>query len=299
MAFYTGGCTTATQLLTALTNACTDNGWTLSNGILSKEGCYVQPSLVNSILNVLGGNGQNGASITDTPSLPEKALFYSNLGNVTYPLTYHIHVIDKEVYLFVNYNVDYWSWIAFGQSPTAGLPGTGNWYAGLYPMPSMGTTTGHTPSLLFSTRIQSGTTGNTGQQISWFFHHGLDAYKWSLSGTQYGNVNNGAWSAKPSQVSATLTVVPLLARQPNNWNGEAILLNISPSIYRPDGWFSVVGDLKHARYVRNTHYEDGQVITLGHEKWRIYPTLRKNTLVPNGTTDHSGTFALAIRYDGV
>lgn len=297
MTFYTGSCTTANELLTAITNACTANGWALNQGILSKSGCYIQLSLSDSILYILGGNGQNGANITDTPSTPQQSLFYANLGGVTYPLTYHIHAIDKEVYLFVNYNVDSWSYIAFGQSPVTGLPGTGNWYAALYPL-YYGSDDGTTPSLLFSQRRQGGVPSNTGQHISWFFHHGLDDYHWSLSGTRYGEVNNNAWDYKPSQAAATLTISPLLARQPNNWNGEAILLNISPSIYRPEGWRSIVGDLKHARYVRNNNYEDGQIIILGNEKWRVYSTLRKNTASPNGSTSDSGTYALAIRYEG-
>lgn len=301
MAFYNGSCNDVNQLLTAVNNACTANGWILSDGILSKQNCFVQLYTSGSILYLMGGDGQKGSSLTDSPKLSDGRLLAANLGGVTYPLTYNIHVMDKEVYLFVNYNVDFWSYLAFGQSGVKGLPGTGNWYGGLYPLSVYGKKgNGHANCLLFSAFDSSGSIFNSEQGISWFFHHGLDGYPWSISGNQVGNINNTTWASLPSQAAATKIIEPLLIRQPNSWNNEAILLNISPAIYRPEGWLSVVGDLKHARYIRNTYYNDGQIITLGQDKWRVYPCIRKNTTSPepNYTNDHSGTYALAIRYEG-
>lgn len=301
MAFYNGSCNDVNQLLTAVNNACIANGWILSDGILSKQNCFVQLYTSGSILYLIGGNGQKGSSLTDSPKLSNGRLLAANLGGVTYPLTYNIHVMDREVYLFVNYNVDFWSYLAFGQSGVKGLPGTGNWYGGLYPISNSSIGRGgHPCCLLFSAFATSGTIGNTGQQIGWFFHHGLDDYPWSISGDNVGDINNNGWSSLPSQAVATKMVEPLLVRQPNSWNNEAILLNISPAIYRPEGRLSVVGDLKHARYIRNTYYNDGQIITLGQDKWRVYPCIRKNTTNPEPyhSNQHSGTYAIAVRYEG-
>jgi hypothetical protein len=53
---------------------------------------------------------------------------------------------------------------------------------------------------------------------------------------------------------------------------------------------------------RNDNIDDGQILTLGSERWFIAPVYRKNTASRaaspyNGAT-HSGTIAMAVRYDG-
>lgn len=326
MAFYTGSAVNVTGLLTALQNACTTNGWSLNANILSKAGCYVEIAISGNGLSIVCGTGQTNGVLTGEMRAADNRRIYSSLAgigqSISYPLTYNIHVFDKEVYLFVNYNVDHWSYIAFGQSPVAGLPGTGNWYGGIgiggdsYTYPGGVTNdgkNGHLFSMLFSTRSLAGTIGNTTQQVNSFFHHGLDGNDWSCSGSGVGSFANAGWTSMPSQASASLVASPAQNLQPNAWNGEAILLPITPAVYhQADDTLAIVGDLKYARYTRIDNYEPGQVITIGNLKYKVYPWLKKNTAARDGEdylnfnptnydvrrVQHSGTFAVAILYDG-
>lgn len=319
MSYYTATASTVNTLLTALQNGCRDKGWSVLGSLIYKDNCAVEVAISGSGLRVIGGTGISGitlagkmvvaGSITPAASL-------SGIGQtISYPLTYHLHVFDKEVYLLVNYNVDNWSYMAFGQSGVAGISGTGNWYGGtgvggdnytnLFSVKNDGGN-GHLFSMLFATRSVSGTVSNQTPQINSFFHHGLDNNEWSCSGEQLGSKDVNSWSGLPCQASASLVTYPLLNRQPNNYNGEAILLPITPAVYHKDSSNRViVGDLKYARYTRIDNYEPGQIITLGDTQYKVYPWLKKNSSVRNGenynydvtTVQHSGTFGVAIVYE--
>jgi len=93
---------------------------------------------------------------------------------------------------------------------------------------------------------------------------------------------------------------PLLEIQPNSWNSEAVLLPIREYFKRSENKVSLIIDLEHARHTRIDNYEPGQIITLGNDRWMIFPWTQKNTNSRNGGTaiDHSGTFGWAIRYEG-
>jgi len=326
MAFVAGSANTVNELLTAFTNACTANGWVLASGILSKGDCYAKPFINDGTIALLAGTGQNGSTLVNPPTLSSASTFRvpfaPNIGvslagidiAIAYPLTYFIHVLDNpnEVYLFINHNVTSWSYLAFGQSPVDNLTGLGVWYGGtgrgLNILASNDVSnagaSGHLGCALFSYIAQGGTTVNGNQTIKCFFHHNLSdsPSEWSISGTDgVGVVATQSWAGLPSQANATLTLMPLLTREPSTWNSGTSLLPIQPSIIRPDNRRSIVGDLKHARYARLDYIEPSQIVTLGGEKWRFYPWLQKNITDRNATGSdktHSGTYGVAIRYDG-
>lgn len=102
------------------------------------------------------------------------------------------------------------------------------------------------------------------------------------------------------QASALATLLPLAARQPNAWNGEAMLLPIEPVVKRSSNKIARVGSLGHARFIRIDNIVPEDIITLGTDHWKVYPFLRKNAAVRDGGLDanHSGTFGWAVRYDG-
>ncbi|AZS50637.1 hypothetical protein DM558_07525 [Entomomonas moraniae] len=321
MSYYTATASTANALLTALQTGCTENGWTVSGSLIYKNNCVMDVSISGNGLRVIGGTGLANGALTGQILLNGKNTLAASLAGVaqsiSYPLTYHLHVFDKEVYLFVNYNVDNWSYIAFGQSPVAGITGTGNWYGGIGTggdnfsdirnINNQGQN-GHHFSLLFSSMTPSGIISNQGQQVRSFIHHGLDGNEWSVSGEGVGSMTASTWATLPSQASATLVTAPLLNRQPNSYNGEAILLPITPAVYHKDNsTLVIVGNLKQARYIRIDNYEPGQIIILGDTKYKVYPWLKKNTAARDGesyngsnydTLRHSGTFGIAVLYEG-
>lgn len=327
MPFVAGSANNVNEVLTALQNACTANGWTLASGILSKGDCYALPFINDGTIALLAGTGQSGATVTNPPTLasastlrvPGAPNIWASLSGIdnaiTYPLTYFIHVMadPNEVYLFINHSVDNWSYIAFGQSPVDGLTGTGVWYGGtgrgqnILASADIGNAggNGHIGCALFSYVAPGATTVNSNQRIKCFFHHNVSdsPSEWSISGVDgVGVVNTQSWTGLPSQANATYTIMPLMTREPSTWNSGAGLHPIQPSIIRPDFRRSIVGIIGHARYTRIDNINPGEIVTLGHEKWRFYPWVQKNITDRNATATgnalHSGTYGVAIRYDG-
>lgn len=274
MPFVAGSANNVNEVLSALQNACTANGWTLASGILSKGDCYAKPFINDGTIALLVGTGQSGTTIINTPVVEANPYYvpgYPNLWTslsginnaIPYPLTYFIHVMENpnEVYLFINHSVESWSYIAFGQSPIENLAGTGIWYGGTGigknilasgDISNSGAN-GHISCALFNYVAQGGTSGNGNQTIKCLFHHGVNDLptEWSGAGTDgIGSATTTSWSGMPSQANATLTLMPLLTREPSTWNSGAGLHPIQPSIIRPDNRRSIVGVIGHARYAR-------------------------------------------------
>ena len=137
MAYITGTAATFADLQTALQNACTANGWTLSSGILSKNGCFFQ--LVADTLGgyaqlkIFGGTSQTGTTLNGQPPSNYGAKICSNNGNViAFPINYEIHLFTNpdEVYCIINYNSDFYQQLSFGKSDVPGIGGTGAWFTG-------------------------------------------------------------------------------------------------------------------------------------------------------------------------
>ena len=118
--------------------------------------------------------------------------------------------------------------------------------------------------------------------------------------TIYTNVDAIGWTDNNFFTPANRKLVPLISRSPSNWSNEAILLPIEPVLTRSPNKASILAKIENARYLRIENLEPEQVLTLGNDKWMVFPFHKKNSSVPNGgsTIDHSGTFGWAIRYDG-
>lgn len=210
----------------------------------------------------------------------------------------HVNTGPDEVYVAVNYATTYYQFLMWGQSDVPGLTGTGNWY--------YGTTNDYT----FGNRnFYCGPSGG-GYQATIPPSTGGGPLFWAdtISNSDllqtsfiHGNVDGTGWhglAAKPA--SSYSFGSPLLALLPNTWNGEAVLLPYPVYVARASSKWSLVADLKHIRMTRNTFLENEEIITLGADRWMIYPQLRKEITVPAGGNgvSHSGTLAYAIRYTG-
>lgn len=293
MPYVTGTANDLTALRAALFGACTANGWTLSGEVLHKGAVYVRVQVGASYLSFLGGTGIDGSNNL-TGAAPYENRLASIISGFSWPLTYSVFIgsAPDEVYFICNYNVDMYVWAAFGKSSVQGLSGTGAWVAAsLTPRVYNGTisisstSTGGTyicPALFW------GVIGYYNESTS-YIHHGIDGRGWSNA----ANATNVA--------SATYLSSNLLDVLPNNWNGESMLLPIQACVQRTSGGTtSLVADLAHARYMRIDNHVPGEIITLGADRWQVFPWFKKNTAARNGGIgiDHTGTFGWAIRYDG-
>lgn len=320
MAFYSGAANSFEDLRTALIDACVAQGWTWSDSILSKGTAYVRPYVSTATtstegpgLIIQGGTGKSGSTLTGAsdvrPRLGRAGV--TNSADVVFPLSYSIHIFDapSEVFLFVRYSVDRFGWLAFGISATPGLPGTGLWIAGIARRGYLTSTVstggfGITPTAGGSSNDNSTGSAVCSPGLFWCSSRaaGSDARQDAI----HSNLDGGGWEgagsgSSPGGLNAIFPSIPLIGYLPNAWNSESILLPIQAYLWRAASKASLVADLVNARYVRVDNYEPEQIINIGADSWKIYPFHRKNSAASNGGSlglDHSGTFGIAIRYDG-
>lgn len=297
MAYYTGTANDMAALRQALVDACVLEGW-IWNGateVLSKGAMFLRLQVVSGYLTLLG---RTSATEGDAPNVVRIGQIGAQ--PVTFPLAYEICAFPAEVYMVINYSVDYYQWCAFGQSTVQAMPGTGMFVAAT-------TGDGNAASSIRITAAAGGgessdvnldrncpapfwatTNPFGGASRSYFVHSDLDGGGWHTS--IYGN------DARPG----VGCIAPLISVLPNSWNSEAVLLPIRVYKFRPSNKVSLIVDLEHARYTRIDSYVPGEIITLGSDRWRVFPFYRKDASARGGGDgiSHTGTFGWAIRYEG-
>lgn len=322
MAYITGVASTIGDLWTALTSGLTANGWTLAaTNIYTKGGIYIQLVEISNRIEVRGGTGESGGALTGAPAANgsyDATMSLAPIGSTgfQYPANYylHIHTSPDEVYFLVNESSTRWSWCAFGKSNVTTLPGSGNWYAASCPHKVNNVSSVHleldttlvtsfssaAAPALFWNCSPSGTYGNTSQPYNATIAHGLDSIAWSKAGSDVGAEGQLAWTDGPSALCGLPPIYKLLKAQPNTWNQQSVLIRAQGYVHRGSGKFSLVVDPEHCRYIRNDNYNDGDILTIGSDEWKVYPFVKKDLSVRNGgsSVTHSGTIALAVRYDG-
>lgn len=295
MAYYSGSAVDMAAVRTALVTACTGEGWSWNAGteMLSKDGVFVRLQIVSGYLELLG---RTAAGSGDAPNVVRMGTL--RVTPVTFPLSYDVFVFETEVYMVINYSVDYYQFCGFGKSAVLGLPGTGNWVMatlshtdaaqGIDITPAAGGASGLNrvaPAPFWATSA-----GNASYRAhrNYWIHSDIDGQGWWLAQTQDG---------APVGVSGA---APLMAMLPNSWNSEAVLLPIRGWKVRASSKNSLTAELLNARWTRNDNYEPGQIIDIGPDRWKVFPCYRKDPANRNGGAgqDHSGTLAWAIRYEG-
>lgn len=248
-----------------------------------------------------------------------------------WPATYHLfaHADPDEVYLFVNYGGgQFWQNLAFGRSPAPGCPGTGNWYHGFSPAgpsspvsrpPPVGSNRWRQKDKIVAnpdgSRLSSWDGGMVGCAPFWWEYkdesnnnmlsaqfHGVYDHTGAVGWSNLRYVMGNSATNPLNTISSSKAAQPLPTYSPNAWNNEAHLIRWQVLQHRPEIKSSIVGELKHLRFVRNDFLADGELITLGPDRWKVFPFYRKNAAARNGAGvtggDHSGTQAMAVRYDG-
>lgn len=325
MAYYSGQVVSYDELLTVLVSACVEQGWTWADGILSKGAAFVKLTVSTSTTTeqgpgiiIQGGTGKSGGTLIN-PSYCQPRLGsanpypYSQL-TVIFPCLYNIHIFDSEVYLVIEYGVERFYWLAFGISSLP-LPGTGLWLAATWPI-RYGYSSYPTGFGIYG--LQSRLTYNFSPRASGPFwatgvysagsenyencgiHFGLNGATWSR---QVG-VGQQFFPTPQNYPNAALSAGSQITRSPSAWSDNTILTPIQVYVTVASSKLSQVLEVQNARYIRIDNHEPNQIITLGSDKWKIYPFHFKNLSARDGTSDintavdHTGTYGWAIRYDG-
>lgn len=258
--------------------------------------------------------GKHFAGYTDSPILMAFSL----------PITYEIHITDApdEVYLIVKHDGDSFQHIAFGHSPLAqATGGTGAWYGGTWnPVPNSnnGTTGsantincgagycnggGNTSAWQYQTAAPlffgwgAVSSGSSTTQISGAFGS-IGGDNWSRNYHMHSGVDGVGWGEAGSSPFAW----PHLVRGPNQLNGASPLIVPVATKLRASLKISPVVEIAHARLCRIDNLNPEQIITLGADKWKVYPFWKKNVTAPaggNSAIAHTGCLGWAVRYHGV
>lgn len=241
------------------------------------------------------------------------------------PVTYEIHISDApdEVYLIVKHDGDSFQHIAFGHSPLAqATGGTGAWFGASW-NPITNVNNGFSGGANFidvgaawsasggsldswsyqssaplffnwSTNLRGAATGD----ITSAYSGGLAAKTWHMAYHVHCDVDGVGWQNAGSSTVA----FPHLIRGPNQLNGASPLLVPVATVARPSSKISMAAELAHARLCRIDNLNPEQIITLGTDKWKVYPFWKKNSSAPlgsNGSTiAHTGCLGWAVRYHG-
>jgi len=315
MAYYTGTATSAADLIIAICNAAVANAWTktATGDILYKGNVYAQLSqwnprdnnLTDKGVGVQAGLGESEGVLT-TPSDGLTGIrtdLQTSYGAtaLTYPCTYYIFINTSpdEIVVAVNFSSLYWMWLAFGQSTTIGITGTGVYCWGSCFPGAAGSDINFGFNIcgqaiyynqypcFYGAPIYNYVLG--ANAASSHIHLGLDSLAWW---------NNHRYD-QTQIVSVKNSVGDILQLQPNTWNSEALLVRTQILARRADSFWSYVAELPHFRYVRNTFFDDGEGITLGTDNWFVAPIYKKNLVYPEGISTaakfQSGTSAFAVR----
>lgn len=315
MAYYTGSANTIDSLQTAIFTACTTSGWSLSGSTLSKGLLHMQIDVLAmgntggaTGLRFRGGTGVSGGVVTGAAPYASDIGTYSNAA-LTYPLEYHVMAFSDpdEVYVVVNYSADRFQYAAWGMSHLS-LPASGMWFgASLYSLNQMSSAS--TPYFQADNNGPSGTNFSMQPMLFMRAENKSMGYAGYSEGHMLHGLDGMSWTTGESSApspSAMPAGAQLLGMLPNVWNSESILLPIQLTVPRPSNRKSIVASLRNARYLRIDNHEPGDIITLGPDRWKVFPWMRKNSVARNGmalssknlSDIHTGTFGWAIRYEG-
>jgi hypothetical protein len=317
MAYYSGVANNVNDLLNALRNSAVSDGWTLTGNVLSKGTMYIETQVSYGNLKARAGINSSMGS-----PCPWQHIGYvtkstqSTPCDITYPCNWEFHGHSQEVYFVVNFAVDRYQFLAFGKSTVPGLSGVGTWigasvgavldelggstYSFTTPISIFGYGGGGNYGsgyqyITMSLFGQTHSVEENGMATPGYVHHDLDGYGWRVEPS-----SSSIYYPFGRQWIATTSDTGPYMFQPSAWNAEAVLLPLRCYFRRPSSMLSLIVDCEHARLLRIDNLTPGDVLTLGSDKWKVYPWHRKNTAARNGGNyiDHTGTFGWAVRYLG-
>lgn len=314
MAYLTGTINNYDALVDALVIGCTDNGYTYKDNVLYKGDLAIfiakfsnGVSITSAVTDASGNvtrKSHVASWIGDFPTA-NQAPISSPVGRPTFPCNYRLHINTDpdEVYFLINYQNTVWQWLCFGQN-TYKMPNrSGNWtssnngclgsgsiyvgggssYVNVFNIgetfPNSGWTTG-LPFINHNNAPNPNTSSNL-MHTKFVVDNSLESDQWMAA----------------YQMPSIFQTRQALLYQPNIWNGDSILFPVI-GVERRGAMFSYVATLTHIRLMRNTNYEDEQVITLGSDEWVTYPAFIKNASEPSVGQNHSGTVAFAVKKQG-
>lgn len=306
MAYYSGSFSSMSNLQAAILANLGTEGYTVnSNTVTLPSAGVVTISSETNALRLRAGDSGQGASdggvgtIVNASPRAVRMVLHAATDSISFPGAYMMFCFSApiEVYVVARVNTDYYIWLAFGRSDMPGLAAHGAWVAatggpssgGDLSIRALGTPQSHDNACPL---IAWQRTTNANAR-SFAIRDGLESRVWT-EGANTGAADAGRHTRPMMNANV----------QPNAWNTESVLVPITVYSDRASSLESPVLQVRNARYMRVNNYSPEQVISLGSDKWMVFPAYRKNADVHSDNTVvtsapyHSGTWGWAIRYEG-
>lgn len=322
MAYATGTVNSASQLKSVITSFCTSNGWSLSGNVLSKGTSFnILLAETSEIFSIQGSN--NSAGTLNTCEYKR----YTYVTATSWPVTYFIQVNTNPdlVVVVLQYETDKHQQIIFGNISkinNSAFPG-GNWFwASKFYNPNLYITandinvalaTNPRLELLDNTNMEVRCSiSSLGSNIPFARAFGGEYTSGVGGGCIHANglhleIDGVIWDSGLNPIPSNRTKVhfhnmipTLLTKSPNTWNGQTHLIPVH-IIFNANGGQMYLGHVEHLRFCRVDNYNPGDVITLGTDKWKVFPWHYKDSVNRNGSQSINGclgTLGFAFRYDG-
>jgi hypothetical protein len=311
MAYQTGQAADAADLLALIKTFAQANGFTVSGSMVSSSYSFTKLQAVGTTdISVLGYGAANGTTDPGPVTLSLRTPVDA------WPATYFLfaHTNPAQLYCIVRYGAERHTWLGFGELQKAYNYVGGNYYSAPYitsqSLHRFAASISEPPgNLSGSSQISRGgnNSTNTAGMFMWS-NYVMDAGYVRNTGYFRANYKTVAWPPASRNPCANELIAHLLLQQPNTWNSQTVLLPMRTTLWSSEtkAWVDF-GCIPHARYARIDNYNSGDIITLGPDRWKVFPFHRKNPDDRNMTKapilgtpdyDHTGTYGWAIKYDG-
>lgn len=307
--YFTGTVNSNSDMLTAINNACVAAGWTLTSGVLTSGDVAVKLEVQTGRLMAQIGTGRSGSALVN-PCVPKFGLGFStgtgSAGAIVYPATYHIFAFEDEVYVALNYRLDYYEWLCFGRAKDVPA-GEGQFMSGAITdqyaynanenrLATVSATTTGIPGSTRGTDYQTTATTYTNQYYRPILLYSSNVViRSSLRGSaEWLSSKNGTTAALVNQVFAhTILGDIFLVYSPGDNFYTAALCPLSFILPNPGGvnGAKIFGRLDKIRLMRNDFVTPGDVVTFGSESWQCFPAIRR---VPGGTVNEKLSYAVRV-----
>lgn len=295
------------DLVLAVNNFAVANGWTLSGGNLSKGGSYVNLNAATSTQVIITGGRAGVFTGIDSATTNIRAGTWSAVRK----LEMFYHTDPDTIWVVFHWEPGYYFHMGFGTLYKYGVWDGGGWIHGQHANASANiganigsvidgdgthyyTNTSGECGLFWQPSVTDAGNGYFVDSAASKLHCELRGYIWEGS----TNTTNGGRIFSPG------VLTPIHKLNPNTFNSQTILSPHELYLLNTDGNMMPVGYVGHCRFVKLTNYNPEDIITIGLDKWKVYPRLRRDPTYPDGAIYgyeqrySTGYLGIAIRYDG-
>lgn len=304
MAFQSGTFTSLSDLLSTIQTFATSNGWSQNGNVLFRaaDTAYFEithTSGTPNYLQITQATNQSGGVLSGDVDTRYKRMSDTAMVTMSFPANYYLfaHTNPSCIFCVINYNTDYCQHMAFGS-----IRKFGTWTGGAF---CSSTSLDETPNFYPPMNYVASDCSDNPPKSSGRFLFPEVTYSFNYTpphgGTMHCTIDgyvfrHTGWYESPSFEGDAFCGsgwAHNYLRLLNPANLQPVLAPCMIQIQRPGANLSsIIGDIPHVRYLRVDNYEPGDIITIGVDKWMVFPQQIKQG------PSYASNSGWGISYDG-